>query len=271
MKTDFGYILIEGQQLHYIKTGWGKKLLLAFHGYGNDASLFLSLAAQIGNEYTTISFDLPHHGKTIWEVQRLMSKVALAELAQQLQRQFNVNKFSLAGYSLGGRLCLCLAEQMSANIDTIVLIAPDGLVFNKFYYFVTQNTIGKRMFQKFTIAPQKYLRFTDWMHRRKLLNSSKYKFLNHYISNEQDRKFLLRVWTDLKMLVPDEAKLKKSITAHHVSLHIFMGKHDQVIPVRFAQKFIKDLPSATLIVTNKGHNVMDDTTIPQMAQCFLMS
>lgn len=271
MEQQLGHIKAEGQPLHYIKIGQGKKLLVAFHGYGNDATMFLPLAQKIGHEYTLLSFDLPHHGKSEWENGKLLTKVALASLAQQLCATFNVNKLSLAGYSLGGRLCLCLAEQMPNRIEQILLIASDGLVFNKFYHFVTKNYVGKRMFQRFTIEPQKYLRFTDWMNRRKLLNPSKYKFLNHYISNEDDRKFLLKVWTDLQQLVPDENTLQQAIKKHSIPLYIFMGKHDHVIPVKFAQTFIKRLPTAQLIITNKGHQIMDETTLPQMAQCLLHS
>lgn len=267
--TQSGYICVGEERLHYLQKGRGKRLLIAFHGYGNDASMFMPIAEEIGEAFTVVSIDLPHHGGSVWNKGCLWTKVALASLAQTLIEQFNVKKISLAGYSLGGRLCLCIAEQMPGCIDEILLIASDGLVFNRFYHFVTKNHVGKKMFQRFTIAPRKYLRFTDWMNRRKLLNPAKYKFLNHYISSEKDRKFLLNVWTDLQLLVPDENLLRRVINEQNIPIYIFMGRHDHVIPVKFAEKFKEGLPSVELIITDKGHRVMDDTTLPQMAQCLL--
>ena len=47
--------------------GTGNKLLLCFHGYGEDAYSFSFLEKHLGETYSLIVIDFPFHGKTVWK------------------------------------------------------------------------------------------------------------------------------------------------------------------------------------------------------------
>ena len=97
-----GFIELENGSLHYQRWGSGGRVLLAFHGYGNTAALFSSFGTHLGQEFTILSFDLPHHGKSQWPPDNLVHKADLQKLVSAVRHTYGVNKVSLAGYSMGG-------------------------------------------------------------------------------------------------------------------------------------------------------------------------
>lgn len=249
--------------------GNGSKLLLAFHGYGNSPSLFQPFQRYLQNDFTILSIELPHHGKSTWEQHKAVSKKDLKELAEELMQQFGADKFSLMGYSMGGRVCLTLMELLPAKIERCLLIAADGLVFNPFYYFVTQTFVGQRMFRKFLTEPGRYMSLADWLRKRQLIDATRYRFFMNYVESEQARAFLLNVWPTMRELIPSGKRLRAAIHTYHIPVFIFMGIHDRIIPAQHAKKFSKDLSSVKLFILDKGHRVFDYETLPQMADCLI--
>ena len=171
-------------------------------------------------------------------------------------------------YSIGGRVCLKIAEQVPECIDKVVLIASDGLAFNPFYYFVTRTTPGKFLFSSFLTNPLKYMPVVEWAKKRNLVDGSRYKFAMQYLKAEQDRTFLLKVWPCMAHIIPDYKRLKHAVDIHQIPIHLFMGAYDKVIPISLAYRFCDDIPNTSLHIIEKGHRVFDQDTMPQIAQCF---
>ena len=105
--------------------GTGKKLLIAFHGFGNNADIFQPLAEAIGSEYTTVSIDLPGHGKTNWST-RYFKKKDLMAIVQGIKNEFGVEQLSLIGYSLGAMFLAKYLNNspLSKPVEALILIAP---------------------------------------------------------------------------------------------------------------------------------------------------
>ena len=269
MQKGSGYISLGNESLHYMITGAGKKLLLAFHGYNNTAGIFLPFAEYLGKEYTLLCIDLPHHGKSDWPDSKQFETAELKKLVHIFMAEYEVSKVSLLGYSMGGRVCLKILELLPEQIDKVLLIAPDGLAFNPFYYFVTRTFIGRSMFRRFLGNPQKYMHLLEWTRKKNLLDEARYRFAMQYLHTQEARDFLLKVWPGMSQLVPDGAQLRKAIKKHGVPMFIFMGNYDKVIPVSQAQKFCRQLETVQLHILEKGHRVFDSDTLPVMAQCLL--
>ena len=264
-----GYISLENGSLHYLKMGEGKRVLLAFHGYANNADLFYPFEKYLESDFSIISIDLPHHGESKWKDGLLLQKNDLIRIVQWAMSEYKVEKISLIGYSLGGRVCLTITELLPEKIDSVVLIASDGLVFNPLYYFVTKTFIGKKLFRRFLSKPKVYLDFFKWLNKKNLINRSKYKFAKYYLGSDADREFLLKVWPDMSLIVPDRRKLKKRIRQHHIPVFIFMGSYDKIIPLPNAYRFKKGLESVQLLTLEKGHRVFYAASMPQMADCLI--
>lgn len=261
-----GYLMAGDYPLHYLQAGNGPGLLLAFHGYANDAGLMMCFAPLLGRNYTLLSVDLPHHGKSLeWPDGKHFEKQELAALVQEVCTVFGREKISLMGYSLGGRVCLNIAELVPEKIAQIVLIASDGLRPNPFYYFLTRTAWGQHVFRSFRDHPQRYLRLVNRLRDLKWIDASRHKFVMHYMETGASRDFLYKVWSAMSHLLPDRKRVKKQVRQYHIRLDIFMGTYDRVIPVRYASGFLKDLPEGRLHVVDKGHRLFDTDTLQQIA------
>ena len=269
MEGQSGYISLGNEQLHYLKWGSGKKLLLAFHGYNNEAGIFHMFPQYLGNIYTLLSFDLPYHGDSKWTKNVLFTRNDLLTLVNSVKETCDVDKVSLLGYSMGGRVCLTIMELMPDAIDKVVLIAPDGLVPQPLYYFLTKTFIGRKLFTTILGAPKFFFFITDWLHKKRWTDPARHKFVTYYIGSDQSRKFLLQVWPGFKELVPNRKKLKAAIKEYAIPVFIFMGAHDHIIPPAYGQRFKQGLDTVRLYVLEKGHRVFGDDNVKEMAQHFL--
>ena len=263
-----GDISVGTEKLHYISLGSGSRLLLAFHGYANDATIFSPLEKYLQNDYTIISFNLPHHGSSTWG-NTMLTKQHLVEIVEKLKKEYSVNKISLIGYSLGGRICFTILELMPATIDRVTLLASDGLAVNFYYHFFTRNWIGKKLFRHMLTKPTIYFKLMDWLKNRNLVNTSRHRFVMQSLGTPENRNFLLRVWPGLSDLIPDPAKLKAAILQYHIPVTIFMGAHDKIMPPALAEKFKTGLDTVQLYILDKGHRIFDNETAPQIAHSLL--
>lgn len=263
------FIAAGNEQLHYLEMGSGKKVLLAFHGYANDAAIFQSFEPYLGDEYTILSFDLPHHGKSKWTEDVILSKRDLAVLVTEIKAKYSVDKVSLLGYSMGGRVCLTVIELFPGDIDKVVLIASDGLTRNYFYYFFTNTFVGKQLFRHVMKKPKPYFRIIDWLKDKKRIDAARHRFAMQYIGTEHSRKFLLQVWPAMSALMPDYGKLKATIRQYQIPVAIFMGQYDKIIPAALAQQFQKGLNSVQVFVLPKGHRVFDNENAGDIARYLL--
>src|SRR5436190_11038806 len=111
-------------QLHYSEFGRGNKVLICFHGFGQTSVHFHEMEDVFKEEYKIYSFDLFYHGKSFWhDKDTPLSKDFWRELMQKFILEKNIDRFSLLGFSMGGKFVLATLEKFSAKIDKIILIA----------------------------------------------------------------------------------------------------------------------------------------------------
>src|SRR5690606_34373299 len=120
----------------------GPKTLLAFHGIGQTgAGCFRPFGVLLGGHFTVYAFDLPFHGesRTHFDQKRWLTgdapilPVEWREYLSSFLQTQNIGKFSVAGFSLGGRFALATMGLFPERIEKAFLIAPDGLVDQPVY------------------------------------------------------------------------------------------------------------------------------------------
>jgi pimeloyl-ACP methyl ester carboxylesterase len=253
----------KASSINYLRFGLGPKTVICFHGYGEDASSFSFLETYAGDEFTLYAIDLPFHGNTTWnqgpdftihDLKHIVEAI-LAENKSKDKKQC----FQLLGYSLGGRVCLSLYEKMPDQVDRIVLLAPDGLKMNFWYWLATQNVVGNRLFAFTMKHPKWFFILLKGFAKLKLANASIFKFVNYYIANPEVRRLLYERWTGLRKLRPHLQKIKALVRKHKTPIRLVYGKHDRIIlPVR-GEKFIKGIEDhCSLTVIASGHQVLHE-------------
>jgi pimeloyl-ACP methyl ester carboxylesterase len=150
------YLDYKNSRIHYRKSGIGAKLAICFHGFGTYAHTFDWIAEHVP-EYTFIAFDLPYHGHTLWADEETFLSKDLLQI-MDLCPEVLGRDFALVGFSMGGRIALSLLQQIPSRITRLVLLAPDGLHLNRWYWFATQTFIGNRVFHHVMHKPAGFVK-----------------------------------------------------------------------------------------------------------------
>lgn len=258
------YLTYKNSRICYYRFGTGKKLVLCFHGYGETAASFFFLEQYAGKHFTFCSLDLPFHGKTewneglnfSWEDLKIITEKIIAE---NFRSEGYENRVILAGFSLGGRIALSIYQLMPEKVERILLMAPDGLKVNFWYWLSTQTWLGNKFFRFTMRHPQWFFGFLKLLNRLGLVNPSIFKFVHYYINNPEVREELYNRWTTLRKIKPGLKKIKNLILRHQTILRLIYGKYDKIILASRGEKFINGIDDqCSLVVVSSGHQVLHE-------------
>jgi pimeloyl-ACP methyl ester carboxylesterase len=224
-----------------------------------------------GVDFTFYAIDLPFHGKTKWNEGLVFTPEDLKEITLSVLSTAkpplptSQTQLTLLGYSLGGRMALSLYEQMPACVNKIVLLAPDGLKVNGWYWLATQTWAGNKLFALTMQKPGWFLGLLHVVNRFSLINASIYKFVKYYIGDAVVRQQLYQIWTALRKIKPSIKVIKKEITIRHTSVRLLFGRHDRIILYSNGEKFRKSIENdCTIKVINAGHAVLAERYVEEI-------
>lgn len=271
-----GQIKYRNSSISYRLSGNGPRLAICFHGYGENAGTFDFLAKYAGNEYRFLAIDLPFHGETDWREGLELEPAELESILGGIVDQLSINRqapdfrYTLVGYSLGGRICLALYQHRPAAAERIVLLAPDGLKVSFWYWLATQTSAGNRFFAFTMKKPQWFFGLVRLMYKAKLLNASIFKFVNYYIGDPQVRKQLYERWTTLRKFKPSLPLIKKEIRQQHTKVRLIYGIHDRIILSSVGKKFCHGIEDdCQLTEIHAGHQVLHEKQVKEILPAFL--
>jgi pimeloyl-ACP methyl ester carboxylesterase len=246
-------------RVSYYCFGQGSKTAFCFHGYGENATTFNFLEKYAGDQFTFYSIDLPFHGKTEWKQDQPFSSIDLQEIISQI-RYPESGTVTLIGFSLGGRMALSLYQSQPEAVERLVLLAPDGLKLNFWYWLATQTWVGGRIFALTMNRPGWFFGFLKLLNRTGLVNASIFKFVNHYIGNKKVRHQLYDRWTGLRKIKPELEEIKFKIRENKTPVRLIYGKHDRIILSSVGEKFQTGIDKYCRIsVIHSGHQVLQET------------
>jgi len=107
------------------RTGAGEPLVL-LHGLGESSIGWRPVIAELAAKYDVIAIDLPGFGRSPAMSKKVSPTAAnLAAAIQHTLDDLGVDTYHVAGYSLGARVAIQLAE--TDRVRSLIAIAPDGL------------------------------------------------------------------------------------------------------------------------------------------------
>jgi pimeloyl-ACP methyl ester carboxylesterase len=252
------FITYQSSQIHYCKAGYGNKLLLCFHGYGESAESFSFLEKSIAAEFTLLAIDFPFHGKTTWKEGLLFTTEDLLNIMVTIIPFQNAKMFFL-GFSMGGRVALALLQSVPKNVEKMILLAPDGLKLNFWYGLATQTSMGNRLFQFTMNNPRWFFLLLKIAGRLRLVNQGVFKFANHYLHDKQMRKDLYDRWSVMRQFKPHIKKIKQAVRANNIQLRLLCGKYDKVIRPKNAERLITGIESHCILsIIDSGHELLKE-------------
>jgi pimeloyl-ACP methyl ester carboxylesterase len=256
-------------KLHYCWFGSGKNMLLCLHGYGESEQSFHFLKKYITDDYTIISIDFPFHGNTQWEEGLLFTTADMLAIISNLRSKHGneSTRFTILGYSMGGRVALQLLQVIPEQIQKVILLAPDGLKVNFWYWLATQTYIGNRLFLFTMKHPGWFFFILQAGNRLKLINQSVLKFTRYYIHDTRARRLLYERWTCMRAIKPGLRSTKKLIRTYRIPVHLVYGQYDRIIRHERGEKFRYGIESfCTLQIIQTGHQVLQEKFANQIIQ-----
>ena len=264
MYSDF--IAFGSSGVHYCRWGTGSKILLCFHGYGESAQSFALLEEALGARFTIVAIDLPFHGSTDWKEGLFLKPADLLSLIGDVVAGLpgEDGPWWLLGYSMGGRVALRLLELVPEKVARLVLLAPDGLTLNPWYWLATQTGPGNLFFRWTMRHPQWFFSFLRLGNALKAVNPSVYKFTRQHIGDRRVRHDLYTRWTTMRGFRPHLRRIQAIISERQVPVRILYGRFDRIIRKdageRFREGGIGDHCRLTILPT--GHQLLQPGNVP---------
>ena len=218
----------------YHTYGNGDELYLAFHGFGQDASIF----AALGNSYKVIAFDLPHHGDLALSYQ---NEKEFITAFKAFFADFKHAKVALIAYSIGCRVAFSLLQHFPERFHTVKLLAPDGLQIHPLYSFSTGTWLGCSLFKwlmnsKWWLSPSFY-----FLQKSGLFPAAMIKMARAQLGTHQRRMRVYHTWMAHRDFNVDLELLIKNIQKHQLKIEFVLGKSDSIIQYRHIEPLCKAL------------------------------
>lgn len=231
------------------KWGNGPEPLLAFHGIGQEHSIFADW--QNLPDFTVYAFDLPFHGRSAVPPGKVIEKAEWIGWVTAFLEQQGIQRFSLAGFSMGGRLALVLLEALADRIDQVFLIAPDGIRENPFYRLAVGTAPGRAVFRLLVFRPQVLLVLGGWAEKLGWVHASVTRFVRWMLDSREKQFRVYHAWTAFRKLtfsgkLPDRPVL------------FVMGQYDRLMPPASVEPLLS--AQAERVVLRCGHNQLVEKT-----------
>ncbi|MCF2503999.1 alpha/beta hydrolase [Dyadobacter sp. CY107] len=240
--------------LHYQKLGHGPKTLLAFHGIGQDGvSCFQPFEAHLSEHYTIYAFDLFFHGKSNFLPDELVTKELWRSIILDFLAQNHIEKFDVAGFSMGGRFALATLELFADSIENAFLIAPDGVSEHPLYGFATRFWLTRRLFQWSMQKPEPFFIVANALKQAGLIHSSLHRFVQQVLNTPDKRQTIYDSWVNFRNLRFDIPALHRLALASNIKIYLFVGEFDTLLKPVSVRKLASLLPAHQYITLKSGH------------------
>ncbi|MEJ8756298.1 alpha/beta hydrolase [Pontibacter sp. H259] len=254
------YLIRDKSRLHYRKIGSGSKVMLAFHGYGQSSLYYHPMEQALGEAYTIYAFDLFFHGGSrLHKDDMPLTKGFLQDMIGKLLVKYNIARFSVMGFSMGGKFALALIEQMPDRIEELYLIAPDGIKTNFWYNIATYPGWMQQLFKRTVIKPGLFFKFLQVLNKYNLAHKSLIRFAHYQMDSTAKRLRVYRSWIGFRELNFDIRQIVRLLNKYKIPVTMFLGEYDEIISQRRVSVFMDALDKGELVVLKTGHsNLLHD-------------
>lgn len=266
MRTQTNFIDYKNHRIAYTIIGSGNQFIIAFHGVLLEKSAY-DFLENLGDEYTILAFDLPFHGETEWQEPYILTPDLIA-VFQLLKEQYQLERVHLLGYSIGARWVHVLIEHFAAMISSVVYVAPDSVMDNKFYSFATGNIIGKPIFKLMTHR-------TRWLHnlintgeRIKIIPPKQAKFIRTATGSEEKSKLIYKIWKGYATLDFNIAHVISNVNNLHIPTLLVIGLYDTIIKREHVQPLINSVKNIKVVTLEQTHHLLTPLLIPTLQQFY---
>ena len=128
LKAGRDYITIRGAEIHYVRKGSGDKSIILVHGIGGGAFTFRNNIDELADAgYSVFAIDLKGFGFSEKPIGSDYSHIEQARIVIDFMEKNDIQKATVAGHSMGGRIALICYDMYPEKFENIILIDSAGL------------------------------------------------------------------------------------------------------------------------------------------------
>jgi pimeloyl-ACP methyl ester carboxylesterase len=212
---------------------------MCFHGFGQIAEDFRQLGKQHPN-YKVIAINLFFHGNSFLNPIIKLQPCDWKLYMDKLIKEEAINRFSIMGYSMGGRFALITLSLYGSQTDKLYLIAPDGLVEGNWYRFATRSRSQRKLFRLVLNSYPTFLAISKFLSKIGLINKGLLKFAQVHLQNKDERTRVYNTWTCFRLLNLSPNKLHTILKTYKIPTEIILGNYDRIIPLKRIESKVND-------------------------------
>lgn len=259
------FLRYKNSSLHYTIMGNGAKILLLFHGFGQDHKIFRTLTEPLTDIYTIYLFDLYFHGKSKWGYDELpLEKEHWYDTIQLFIDENAIEKFCLAGFSLGGKFVMATLESFPSKTEAVFLMAPDGIKTSFWYSLATYPVIFRKVFKSMIRHHGRFMAIVSGLKFLGLVDKGLIRFAEHQMNTEEKRSRVYYSWVVFRRLNFNMDHIATLVNKYKIPFTLITGKYDKVIRSENMEGLTKRLNNCRSIVVESGHNALIEASIPFM-------
>ncbi|PQJ80560.1 alpha/beta fold hydrolase [Polaribacter porphyrae] len=253
------FIEIDGMQVHYRDEGKGFPIIL-IHGTASSLHTWDAWTTELTKTNRIIRMDLPAFGLTGPNTTADYSIKSYTNFLHQFLEKVKVDKFHLAGNSLGGNIAWNYAAEYPNKVEKLILVDASGLPTNKPQPAVFKMAKTPILSDLFLYVTPKF--FIKKNMKEVYADDSKITddLINRYhkmalrVGNRQA--FIDRARMDFKM--GSKANLEKLKSVKTLTL-LLWGAQDSWIPLDNGIRMDSVMQNSKLVVLeNSGHVPMEE-------------
>lgn len=243
--------LDDGLKIHYTDTGpRDRPALVLVHGYSASLHTWTDWKTDLETDFRVVTLDLPGHGLSRAEGAERAKISRFAEVVHEVTQDLGVDRFTLAGNSMGGNTAWSYALTYPETIDGLILVDASGwpesdedadrspLIFK-----LLANPVARAVIKDLDMTSLVRSGLQDSYTDQSFVTD---ELVERYVALSRapgHRETLLAIGGNDRVEATNEilAEIK-------VPTLVMWGNDDNLVPVSSAQKFADAIENSTLIV-----------------------
>ncbi|MFT7364186.1 MAG: pimeloyl-ACP methyl ester carboxylesterase [Algoriphagus sp.] len=247
LKTKWG-------KLAYKSFGTGKEVSLIFHGFGQTHQDMLPFEALLSPDSRFLFIDVFYHGRSVWRDQnQSLDKSIWKMIISELMCKEDFSTFNLIGYSMGGKFSLVTYELFPERVNSLKLLAPDGIKTGLWYSLNSYPVFLHQPFRQVVFKPKPFFRIVESLELVGLAESSLTKFVRNEMKTRSKRAQVYLTWRVFGGLRPHLPTIIREIRKQHTPITLYIGEFDKMVTGENLKRFSSKIKHIKVIKLPVGH------------------
>jgi len=260
------FISVDGMDVHYRDEGEAMDSIpiVLVHGTGSSLHTFNDWTTQLIVDHRVVRMDLPAYGLTGPFPHKNYSIDNYVIFLKEFLMALGINKCVLAGNSLGGGIAWNFTTEYPNMVEALILIDASGYPFEPksvpIAFKLAQTPVIKNIIAfitpRFVVKTSIENVYAD---KTKVSMELVDRYFELTLREGNRREFV-----DRFMNTQDTSSYQKINLIKQKTL-VLWGEQDQLIPLKIARQFHKDLRNSTLVILKDvGHIPMEERPVQSL-------